>query len=177
MDRLRLQAEETKYGKLTGNLQDRRNDDDVTAKSMTFAASVGLNMVIAPLSFGCFMYFFAGGVMDYLFGDDAFDERRHGRGGGRGGADVKRVIVGVVSGVVMMIIEMLLFVIRTHEFEEHGRRKKKKKRGAVEPFGAYSKNTPAVYFDRDHPRTDTAAAGERQRPQPEPAEAIAKKQK
>ena len=64
MDRLRMQYEETKYMKLTDNLQDHRCDDDVTAKSMTFAASVGLNMIVAPLSFGCFMYFFAGGIFD-----------------------------------------------------------------------------------------------------------------
>ncbi|KAG7373412.1 endoplasmic reticulum-based factor for assembly of V-ATPase [Nitzschia inconspicua] len=145
MDRLRLQVEETKYHKLTNNLQDHHQDDDITAKSMTFAASVGLNMIVAPLSFGCFMYFFAGGIFDYFFTGDEFDNNVNNKK--PGGTDIKRVIVGVVSGVLMMIIEMLLFVIRTHEMEEHTRRKKKRKGGKVEPFGVYTKNTPAVYSD------------------------------
>jgi hypothetical protein len=152
MERLRLKLEETKYSKLTDNIQDHRQDDDVTTKSMTFAASVGLNMIIAPLSFGCFMYFFAGGILDYVFTSEDFDQQS--RQAGR--TDIKRVIVGVVSGVIMMIIEMLLFVIRTHEFEEHNRRKKKKKNGCVEPFGVYSKNTPAVYSDHNSKRQSQA---------------------
>jgi Endoplasmic reticulum-based factor for assembly of V-ATPase len=143
MERLRLKVEETKYSKLTGNLQDHRQQDDVTAKSMTFAASVGLNMIVAPLSFGCFMYFFAGGLFDFFLSGDEFEARKKPGGG----TDIKRVIVGVISGVAMMIIEMLLFVIRTHELEEHNRRKKKKK--GVEPFGVYSTNTPAIYSDGD----------------------------
>lgn len=149
MDRLRLQLEESKYHKLTNNLQkDQPQDDDITAKSMTFAASVGLNMIIAPLSFGCFMYFFAGGLLDFFFQGDDFQQKNIStRNGSSTAVDIKRVIIGVISGVVMMIIEMLLFVIRTHELEEHSRRKKKKKNGAVEPFGVYSTNTPAVYSD------------------------------
>jgi hypothetical protein len=153
MDRLRLQLEATKYSKLTNNLQDHRSDDDITAKSMTFAASVGLNMIIAPLSFGCFMYFFAGGIFDFFFSGDGFDSSKQRAGG----TDIKRVIVGVVSGVIMMIIEMLLFVIRTHEFEEHSRKKKKKK--GVEPFGVYSKNTPATYTDGKPRTAGTELAG------------------
>jgi hypothetical protein len=155
IERLRLQQEETKYNKLTTNLQDQRQDDDITAKSMTYAASVGLNMVVAPLSFGCFMYFFAGGVMDFVFAwflsgnsDDIDpDSTRNGSGGG---TDIKRVIIGVISGVAMMFIEMILFVIRTHEFEEHNRKKKmmkeKRGKGGVRPFGAYSKDMPAEYY-------------------------------
>jgi len=126
-----LKNEETKYGKLTSNLQSKKNEDDITAKSMTYAASVGLNMIVAPISFGCFMYFFAGGIFDYFL-EDEFSSRT------LGGTDIKRVIVGVVSGVVMLFIEMILFVIRTHEFEAHQRRKQKKKNG-TQPFGVYSK--------------------------------------
>jgi hypothetical protein len=131
IERLRLKSEETKYSKLTSNLKSSKNTDDITARSMTYAASVGLNMIIAPLSFGCFMYFFAGGVFDYFLGDD-FSART------TGGTDIKRVIIGVVSGVVMLFIEMILYMIRTHEFESHERKKQEKK--GVEPFGVYSKN-------------------------------------
>ena len=59
MDRLRLRAEEVQYMKLTNNL-DTSVADDVTTKSMTYAASVGLNMIVAPISFGVFMYFLCG---------------------------------------------------------------------------------------------------------------------
>ena len=130
--RLRLQQEETKYSKLTNNLA-QAPQDDITAKSMTYAASVGLNMIVAPISFGVFMYFFAGGIFDYWFSED-FSART------TGGTDIKRVIVGVVSGVLMLFIEMILFVIRTHEFEEANRKKSKKKK-KHQPFGVYSKET------------------------------------
>ena len=141
MERLRLQQEETKYVRLTNNLQNEIQDD-VTTKSMTYAASVGLNMIVAPLSFGCFMYFFAGGVFDYFLGEE-FSART------MGGTDIKRVIVGVVSGVLMLFIEMMLFVIRTYEVEEHTARKQKKKK-PVQPFGVYSKkgDRPAMPADR-----------------------------
>lgn len=131
IERLKLKSEETKYSKLTSNLQSKKNEDDITAKSMTYAASVGLNMIVAPISFGCFMYFFAGGLFDYLWGENSSSRTL-------GGTDIKRVIVGVVSGVIMLFIEMILFVIRTHEFEAH-QRKKQKKKGGVQPFGVYSK--------------------------------------
>lgn len=151
MERLRLKHEETKYVKLTNNLQ-KEVQDDITAKSMTYAASVGLNMIVAPLSFGCFMYFFAGGVFDYFFGEE-FSSRT------TGGTDIKRVIVAVISGVVMLFIEMTLFVIRTHEVESHELKKKKKKK-EIQPFGVYSKKgdrqampadraTQHVFRDRD----------------------------
>lgn len=130
MKKLRLRHEETKYVRLTNNLQ-HEVQDDVTAKSMTYAASVGLNMIVAPLSFGCFMYFFAGGIFDYFLGEE-FSSRT------TGGTDIKRVIVGVVSGVVMLFIEMTLFVIRTHEVEA-AQTKKKKRKNPVQPFGVYSK--------------------------------------
>lgn len=143
MDRLKLQHEETKYVKLTNNIQ-KEAQDDITAKSMTYAASVGMNMIVAPISFGCFMYFFAGGIFDYFLGDE-FSSRT------AGGTDIKRVIVGVVSGVIMLFIEMLLFVIRTHEVERHVTKKKKKKK-AVQPFSVYTKRGDSQTLPLD-PRT------------------------
>jgi hypothetical protein len=68
MDRLRLRAEEARYMKLTKNL-DTHVEDDVTTKSMTYAASVGLNMIVAPISFGVFMYFFAGAIFGWMIGN------------------------------------------------------------------------------------------------------------
>jgi hypothetical protein len=133
--KLRLQQEESKYSRLTGNLQ-QAPQDDINVKSMTYAASVGLNMIVAPLSFGGFMYFFAGGIFDYFF-HESFSART------TGGTDIKRVIVGVVSGVIMLIIEMVLFVIRTHEFEEHTRKKNRKKK-KNQPFGVYTKQADGI---------------------------------
>jgi hypothetical protein len=137
LDRLKLRDEETQYSKLTSNLDNER-PDDITTKSMTYAASVGLNMIIAPLSFGVFMYFFAGGLLDYFF-PSVVDKRN------ANATDIKRVIIGVISGVIMMFIEMILFVIRTHEFEKHTRRKEKKNR--KKPFGHYSSKDIGVYQD------------------------------
>ena len=85
MDRLRLRAEEARYKKLTQNL-DTYVEDDVTTKSMTYAASVGLNMIVAPLSFGVFMYFFAGAIFGWMSGDEEEVNPRK--------TDIKSVITG-----------------------------------------------------------------------------------
>lgn len=142
MEKLKLKSEETKYTRITNNIKDQRQEDDKTARSMTYAASVGLNMIVAPISFGAFMYFFSGGIFDYFFPPNE-DESAHNRN--PTGVDIKRLIVGVVSGVIMMIIEMVLFVIRSHEFEAHTTRKKKKR--GVQPFGSYSANSAMTYTD------------------------------
>lgn len=123
MDRLRLRAEETKYKKLTNNL-DNTIEDDVTTKSMTYATSVGLNMIVAPISFGVFMYFFAGQVFNWLGGSKPLGPHE---------VDIRRVIAGVISGVGMLFIEMILFVIRTHTMDKVMRKKAKKK--SKSPFG------------------------------------------
>jgi hypothetical protein len=64
-------------------------EDDVTTKSMTYAASVGLNMIVAPISFGVFMYFFAGAIFGWMTGnDDRESSRPHHQ------TDIKSVITG-----------------------------------------------------------------------------------
>jgi len=115
MERLRLRAEEQKYHRLTNNL-DKVIEDDVTTRSMTYAASIGMNMIVAPISFGVFVYFFAG----HMFFKDA--ELAPGQT-----VHIGKVISAVVAGVGMMFIEMILFVIRSHELDVHTTKKKKKK--------------------------------------------------
>ena len=130
MQRLALLQEERSYSKLTNNLG-KVVQDDVSIRSMTYAASIGLNMIVAPISFGVFMYFFAGGIIDYVWAQPNDNARL-----AASTVDNRKVICGVISGVVMLIVEMLLFVIRTHEMDKAMRKKKKKK--AVKPFGPYS---------------------------------------
>jgi len=124
MDLLRLQSEEYRYTKLTNNLP-KAVENDVTVKSMTYAASVGLNMIVAPISFGVFMYFFAGHIFSWGINPEEESQTNHRT------SDIRRVIAGVVSGVIMLFIEMILFVIRTHTMEKSMRRKPKK----TSPFG------------------------------------------
>jgi hypothetical protein len=161
MDRLRLRAEEARYVKLTKNL-DTHVEDDVTTKSMTYAASVGLNMIVAPISFGVFMYFFAGAIFGWMTGND--EELKPHQ------TDIKSVFTGelsvvcttgalsrfliillynatnsiyvyswdakgVISGVGMLFVEMILFVIRTHEFDAVVTKKKRKRATTISPFG------------------------------------------
>ena len=128
MDRLRLRAEEIQYHKLTSNL-DHVVEDDVTTKSMTYAASVGLNMIVAPISFGVFMYFFAGQIFTWVSGSGS----EEGASAKIDKVDIKGVIAGVVSGVFMLIVEMLLFVIRSHTFDKEITKKKRRKK--LSPFG------------------------------------------
>ena len=143
LERLRLQDEERSYMNLTTNLKTAASlkDDNVTVKSMTYAASVGLNMIVAPISFGVFMYFFAGGIFDRLFGSEDSTAT--------GNIDIKRVIAGVVSGVFMLFVEMLLFVIRSHELDSSVRKKSKKKENRANPFGYTEKNMKRVYVRDD----------------------------
>jgi hypothetical protein len=133
IERLALQHEERRYTELTSNVNKAPEKDDVTTRSMTYAASVGLNMIIAPLSFGCFMYFFAGGLLDYFLESSK--------------SDMKRVIIGVVSGVIMLFIEMLLFVIRTHEMDEAMRKKSKRATQTQVPFSQYTSETKKTFVE------------------------------
>jgi hypothetical protein len=125
MDRLRLRAEESRYKKLTDNL-DTSIADDVTVKSMTYAISVGLNMIVAPISFGVFMYFFAGQIFTWISASPDKVLKPHE-------TDIRGVIAGVISGVAMLFIEMILFVIRTHTMDKSVRKKAAKKK--ISPFG------------------------------------------
>jgi len=134
MERLRFKQEEVKYSKLTSNLG-RVATDDVTTRSMTYAASIGLNMIVAPLSFGGLMYFFGGALLDYFWPSS--------KRANDFAPDIRKVIVGVLSGVVMLFIEMLLFVIRTHEMDRAIRRKSRKKKQG--PFGHYTSQTSKTF--------------------------------
>lgn len=134
IERLRLRSEESKYKKLTENL-DKYVADDVTMKSMSYAASVGLNMIVAPISFGVLMYFFAGSLFGWVTDEDDLAP---------GQTDVKSVIAGVISGVLMLFIEMTLFVIRSHEMDASIRKKAKTSR--LNPFG-YNKQRAMKTFN------------------------------
>jgi len=152
MERLRLKAEERNYSRLVNNL-DTTVADDQTMKSMQYATSVGLNMIVAPISFGAFMYFFSGHAFGWIVdrtagGDDGgagAGSGHHGSGGGgSSNVDVRAVIAGVVSGVCMLFIEMTLFVIRSHEMDAAVT--KKARRSNPNPFG-YDKNKAERTFE------------------------------
>lgn len=122
---LKLKREERQYAKLTKNI-DNKYTEDAGTRTMTYAASVGLNMIVAPLSFGCFCYFFSAVFFSWI-------DSRTGREPANDNIDIRRVILGVISGVVMMFIEMILFVIRSHALEKSVTIKQRKK--DVTPFG------------------------------------------
>jgi Endoplasmic reticulum-based factor for assembly of V-ATPase len=141
MQKLRLRNEERKYMKITTNLSSmtQPKSDDVTTQSMMYATSIGLNMIVAPISFGVFMYFFAGSLLDYIWPSTQPATT----------TDIKKVIAGVISGVLMLFIEMLLFVIRTHELDKALVKKKKKYFASSQhPFGHYTAKSAKSYVDR-----------------------------
>jgi hypothetical protein len=145
--------EERSYGKLTRNLQTHSiyKDDDITTKSMMYASSVGLNMIVAPISFGVFMYFFAGGIFGRFVDGEQQDDNiiNYDRWKGTGGVDVRRVIVGVISGVFMLFVEMILFVIRSHELDAEVARKGRRRENRANPFGYTQKSMARVYVRDD----------------------------
>lgn len=147
--RLRMLGEERSYGKLTRNLKTHSilKDDDITTKSMMYASSVGLNMIVAPISFGVFMYFFAGGIVSRFIDGEQQDDNiiNYDRWQGTGGVDVRRVIAGVVSGVFMLFVEMILFVIRSHELDAEVARKGRRRENRANPFGYTEKSMKRIY--------------------------------
>ena len=135
---LRKLSEERSYLASTSNLQRlnaHNRSDDVNVKSMMYATSVGLNMIVAPISFGVFMYFFAGSLFNHFFPDSTKD----------GAIDVRQVIAGVISGVILLFIEMILFVIRSHELDASVRKKRNKKGYKSNPFGYTSRAMERTY--------------------------------
>jgi Fe2+ transport system protein B len=122
---LKLKEQERKYSKLTSNVN-KVEADDATLKSMMYAASIGANMIVAPISIGVLMYFFAGKL--FAFVDPDYESRRE-----EGKMDIRGVIAGVVAGVIMLFIEMILFVIRNHEMDRFVT--KKMKANKKNPFG------------------------------------------
>lgn len=83
-------------------------------------------MIVAPISFGVFMYFFAGSLFSKFFPDGNIKP---------GEIDIRQVIAGVISGVVLLFIEMILFVIRSHELDVSVRKKSRMKSYRSNPFG------------------------------------------
>ena len=117
---------------MTQNL-DSAPADDATLKSMTYAASIGANMIVAPISIGVLMYFFAGKLFAFIVPGYQVEE---------GKINIHGVIVGVISGVVMLFIEMILFVIRNHEMDRFITKKMKKHKN---PFGYEKKAAERTY--------------------------------
>jgi hypothetical protein len=144
LDYLRTLSEERSYLASTSNIQRlnaHNTQDDVNVKSMMYATSVGLNMIVAPLSFGVFMYFFAGSIFSNFFPDDSRNNNN---------VDIRQVIAGVLSGVILLFIEMILFVIRSHELDKSVRRKGKKREYRANPFGWQGKAMERRYGGEMH---------------------------
>lgn len=135
---LRLRQQERNYSGLTSNI-DKRVEQDETISGMMYATSVGANMIVAPITFGVFMYFFGAKFFSWM--DD------HQGGGSQrkeGQLDVRGVIVGVISGVIMLFIEMILFVIRNHEMDKYMTKKKKTDR--TNAFGYNKKRAERTFM-------------------------------
>jgi hypothetical protein len=134
MQLLRIKAEEKKYQQLTENLE-KPLDEEINVKSMTYAASIGLNMIVAPVSFGILAYFVSG---MYFFPDATTTTTTSPTRSNNNDANILhtyKVICAVIAGVLMMFIEMILFVIRSSEMEYYTSKKKKKNRNIYGPFG------------------------------------------
>lgn len=133
INRLKLQQQERNYLKLTSNL-DKTPADDATIKSMMYAATIGANMIVAPISIGVLMYFFAGKLFSFITPDYTREE---------GKVDIPGMIAGVITGAMMLFIEMILFVIRNHEMDKFVTKKMKK---GKHPFG-YDKKAALRTFN------------------------------
>jgi|EP00979_Chaetoceros_neogracilis_P001531 hypothetical protein len=132
IQKLQLAEQERKYSKITKNL-DTSPADDQTIKSMTYAASVGMNMIVAPISIGVIMYFFAGKLFAFMV--PGYEQED-------GKINIIGVIAGVIAGVIMLFIEMILFVIRNHEMDKYVTKKMKRQKN---PFGYDKKRAERTF--------------------------------
>jgi len=135
IQKLKLAEQEKQYSKITKNLNSTPEDDE-TIKSMMYAASVGMNMIVAPISIGVIMYFFAGKLFAFIIPDYQQE---------KGKINIHGVIAGVLVGVIMLFIEMILFVIRNHEMDKFVTKKIKRRKNHMNPFG-YDKRTAERTF-------------------------------
>jgi len=136
IQKLQLAEQEKQYSNITKNINSTP-DDDQTIKSMMYAASVGMNMIVAPISIGVIMYFFAGKLFAFIIPDYQQE---------KGKINIHGVIAGVLVGVIMLFIEMILFVIRNHEMDKFVTKKIKRKKDHMNPFG-YDKKLAERTFE------------------------------
>ena len=136
IQKLQLAEQEKQYSNITKNINSTP-DDDQTIKSMMYAASVGMNMIVAPISIGVIMYFFAGKLFAFIIPDYQQE---------KGKINIHGVIAGVLVGVIMLFIEMILFVIRNHEMDKFVTKKMKRKKDHMNPFG-YDKKLAERTFE------------------------------
>ena len=136
IQKLQLAEQEKQYSNITKNIN-TAPDDDQTIKSMMYAASVGMNMIVAPISIGVIMYFFAGKLFAFIIPDYQQE---------KGKINIHGVIAGVLVGVIMLFIEMILFVIRNHEMDKFVTKKMKRKKDHMNPFG-YDKKLAERTFE------------------------------
>lgn len=139
LKRLKLQEQQRRYSRLTANVAPPAVADDVNTKTMLYAASIGLNMIVAPLSFGCLLYYFGGGLLDWWWPIQKSSN-----------VHIRKILLSVIGGVIMMIIEMVLFVIRTHAMDQASHRKGGRKQ-QQQPFGFYTSKTSKTYYDQEPP--------------------------
>jgi len=134
INKLKLKEQEREYNGLTKNIN-HKVEDDATLSSMMYAATVGANMIVAPISIGVLMYFFAGRLFSFMIPDYAPLP---------GKVNIPGMIAGVLGGVSMLFIEMILFVIRNHEMDRFVTKKKKKGKNK-NPFGYDAKSAERTF--------------------------------
>ncbi|KAJ1459687.1 hypothetical protein M885DRAFT_613290 [Pelagophyceae sp. CCMP2097] len=105
---LARKAEERAYAKMTGNVHEKPHSaEDSMGKSLRFQASVGVNMIVAPVA----MFFVA-----YIAARNLVASQRW------------RVVLGLGAAIVMLFIEMTLYIARSLAVERDASKRKSKKR-------------------------------------------------
>lgn len=132
IEKLKLRKEERKYCKLTKNVNfcKKNMNNDIT-QNMKYVTSIGMNMIIAPISFGVFIFY----VPELVFRNDKnVTDNKTNR------ISITRILLSVISGVIILFIEMILFIIRNHQMDYCIRKNKDAKEKNTNCFGYHAKN-------------------------------------
>ena len=84
-------------------------DKESNIKIMSHVTSIGLNVIVAPMSFCVLVCFFLQPLFTWGLSDHTMEDLNNKK------VDVKRVVIAVIIGIIMIFIEIILFVIRLHK--------------------------------------------------------------
>ncbi|GMI06382.1 hypothetical protein TrVE_jg154 [Triparma verrucosa] len=116
IESLKIKAEQREYANMTmgmgGGISEAMAGHNAEKTSiaaemnkLSSVTAIATNMILAPLTFGAFLYFF---VSSRIFTSPTY-----------------QILCSIVGGVAMMFVEMTLFVIRSDMLIEHDEKKKK----------------------------------------------------
>ncbi|GMI13897.1 hypothetical protein TrLO_g14625 [Triparma laevis f. longispina] len=122
IESLKIKAEQREYAAMTSGLgggisealaghQSEQTSIASEMNKLSSVTAIATNMILAPLTFGFFLYFFVSSRI--------FDNRTY------------QILCSIVGGIGMLFVEMTLFVLRSNTLIDHDEKERVKGEGRV----------------------------------------------